>query len=253
MSSVRPPAVAGSFYPAEPSALAAEVARLLAAAPGGPPPKVIVVPHAGLVYSGPIAAAAFARIARTIERVVIVGPAHRVFVDRLVAPGAARMATPLGEVAIDTDAIDRAGIASNPAAHAREHSIEVELPFVQRLLPHACVIPLIASRAAPEGVARVLDALWGGPETLIAISSDLSHYLPYSEGRARDRRTAEKIVAHEGGLDGEDACGAAGLNGLAWLARGRALRGELVDLRSSGDTAGPRDQVVGYGAFAFYE
>ncbi len=253
LDSVRPPAVAGTFYPAAPRALADQIDGLLAAASGGAPPKAIVVPHAGLVYSGPIAASAFARVAPAIERVVIIGPAHRVYVDHLVWPGARKMRTPLGEVAIDVDAIERVGIAAHPAAHAREHSIEVELPFVQQLLPRAQIVPLIASRASEAEVARVLAELWGGPETLIAISSDMSHYLPYAEGRARDRDTAAKIVAHEGALEGEQACGAAGLNGLARLARDKHLRAELIDLRSSGDTAGPRDQVVGYGAFALYE
>lgn len=254
---VRPAAVAGRFYPGAPDALAAAINRLLGDAPPGAataPPKAIVVPHAGYIYSGPIAAAGFARVAaRPIERVVIVGPAHRVFCDRLVWPGAACMATPLGDVAVDVAAIERAGIAAHPEAHAREHSIEVELPFVQRLWPHARVVPLIVSRTDPAAVADVLVALWGGPETLVAISSDLSHYLPYAEGRARDRATADKIVAHAGGLRGDEACGAAALDGLARIARDRGLRAELVDLRSSGDTAGPRDEVVGYGAFAYYE
>lgn len=253
---VRPPAVAGTFYPADRTVLARAIDALVAAAPvpdpAAPCPKALVVPHAGYVYSGPIAAAAFARVASfadRITRVVLIGPAHRMFVDGLATPGAARLATPLGEIAVDPAAGE---LPADPRAHAREHCLEVELPFVQRLLPHAAIVPIIGSRANAAAVGALLESLWGGPETLIVISSDLSHYQPYAEGRAHDIRTAERIVALDPTLDGEDACGAIGLNGLAWLARRRGLRLELVDLRSSGDTGGGRDEVVGYGAFAGY-
>jgi AmmeMemoRadiSam system protein B len=256
MQAVRPAAVAGTFYPGEPKRLAAEVDRLVEAAPTGTGtcPKALIVPHAGYVYSGPIAASAFARVAPfadRIERVILIGPAHRVFVPGLASPGAARMATPLGEVEVDRGAL--AGIAEHPAAHAREHCLEVELPFLQRVLPRAKIVPMIGSRASSEEVGALLERLYGGPETLIVISSDLSHYLPYAEGRARDRRTADRIAALDATLEGEDACGAIGIDGLLWLARTKHLRAELLDLRSSGDTAGPRDEVVGYGAFALYE
>ena len=258
-STVRPPAVAGSFYPSERGELARVVDGLLAAAPQvvGPCPKVLIVPHAGYVYSGPIAASAFARIAPhadRIERVVLVGPAHRVAVDGLVGPGAAWLATPLGELEVDVAAI--AGVpelGANVAAHAREHSLEVELPFLQRVAPRAKLVPLVVGRARPDEVGRVLDALWGGPETLIVISSDLSHYEPYRIGREHDERTVARILDGDTSLAGTDACGAAALNGLAWLARTKRLRLELIDLRSSGDTAGSRDEVVGYGAFVGHE
>ncbi|HSK01310.1 MAG TPA: AmmeMemoRadiSam system protein B [Kofleriaceae bacterium] len=280
LESVREPAVAGSFYPAEAAELGALVDRLLATAPartGGRPeavpgaapgavpeavpeaslPKALIVPHAGYVYSGPIAAAAFARVAalgERIARVVMIGPAHRVPVEGLVWPGVARLRTPLGEVEVDVDAIrDLPGVAAHPAAHAREHSLEVMLPFLQRIAPRAKVVPLVGSDVPAAEVGRVLEALWGGPETLIVISSDLSHYLPYREARTRDEHTAARIVGLDDSLSGNDACGAAGVNGLLWLARRRRMRVELVDLRSSGDTAGPRDEVVGYGAFALHE
>jgi AmmeMemoRadiSam system protein B len=261
MDTVRAPAVAGTFYPGSPAELGATVDRLLAEAAKTVPqnarrPKGLIVPHAGYVYSGPIAANAFARVApygASIERVVLVGPAHRMFVGGLVAPGASKLRTPLGEMRVDVSALEAARIASNAAAHAREHSLEVELPFLQRVAPNASIVPLAGTRAEPELVGRTLAALWGGPETLIVISSDLSHYLPYLEGRRVDEKTCEQILEHEM-VDGENACGSIGLNGLAWLAKARGnLSLELLDLRSSGDTAGGKDEVVGYAAFAIYE
>ncbi len=257
---VRAPAVAGTFYPASAADLGATVDRLLASVSvprGGSCPKALIVPHAGYVYSGPIAASAFARVAPyadCITRVVLVGPAHRVFVSGLVSPGVARLSTPLGELEVDLEALALLrDVAADARPHAREHSLEVELPFLQRVAPRAKIVPLAGTRADPEFVGRTLETLWGGPETLIVISSDLSHFLPYADARATDARTAARIVALDTTLAGEDACGSIGINGLAWLARKRKLRIELVDLRNSGDTAGRRDEVVGYGAFAGYE
>jgi len=248
--------VAGSFYPASPTELGATVDRLLAGVtvtPGAPCPKALIVPHAGYVYSGPIAASAFARVkpySDRISRVVLVGPAHRVYVEGLVSPGAAWLRTPLGEIAIDAAA---ATFTANPSAHAREHSLEVELPFLQRVAPRASIVPLAGTRAKPEIVGAALEELWGGPETLIVISSDLSHYLPYAEGRRTDEQTCARITAFEPSIHGEQACGSIGINGLLWVAKRKQLRIELIDLRSSGDTAGSRDEVVGYAAFALYE
>lgn len=259
MTEVRAPALAGTFYPASPSELDATIDRLLAAVPRAPHavcPKALIVPHAGYVYSGPIAASAFARVqpfSERITRVVLVGPAHRVFIDGLASPGASWLRTPLGDVEVDDAALRMLDLPANPTAHAREHSLEVELPFLQRVAPLAKVVPLAGSRATPELVGRVLDQLWGGPETLIVISTDLSHYLPYAEGRAVDEKTCARIVALDPTIASEHACGAIGINGLSWIAREKQLRVELVDRRSSGDTAGSRDEVVGYGAFALYE
>jgi AmmeMemoRadiSam system protein B len=257
---VRFPAVAGTFYPATRSELDALVTSLLAGVTqkGRGCPKALVVPHAGYVYSGPIAASAFALLTphgERIRRVVLVGPAHRVSVDGMVAPGASRMRTPLGDVVIDVEALGALpAISANATAHAGEHSLEVELPFLQKLVPQAKIVPLAVGRASPTEVGGVLAALWGGPETVVVISSDLSHYLPYEIGRAADQKTAERVLALDPRpLSGEDACGAAGINGLLVAARSRGMRAELVDLRSSGDTAGLRDEVVGYGSFAFYE
>ncbi|HEY5920868.1 MAG TPA: AmmeMemoRadiSam system protein B [Kofleriaceae bacterium] len=253
---VRGPAVAGSFYPASPTELAATVDRLLAAVnvtPDAPCPKALIVPHAGYVYSGAIAASAFARVmphTDRIERVVLVGPAHRVYVEGLVSPGATRLRTPLGELVVDPAT---ATFTANPTAHAREHSLEVELPFLQRVAPRATIVPLAGTRARAEIVGAALEKLWGGPETLIVISSDLSHYLPYAEGRRVDEQTCARITALDPTIGGEQACGSIGINGLLWVAKRKQLRIELVDLRSSGDTAGSRDEVVGYAAFALYE
>jgi AmmeMemoRadiSam system protein B len=255
MDAVRKPAVAGRFYPASRDELREMVERLLrGAAAHAAPPKAIIAPHAGYVYSGPVAASVFSLLARSIERAIVVGPAHRVFVDGVVAPGAARMRTPLGDVEVDVELASLAGVHDDPHAHALEHSIEVELPFLQMVAPHAKVLPLaVGGDQGPREVARVLRALWGGPETVIVISSDLSHYLPYDTCREVDRATAARIVSLATPIDGDEACGAGGINGLLEVAREKGLRVELVDLRSSGDTAGPRDEVVGYGGFAFHE
>lgn len=286
---VRSPAVAGSFYPGSQSELAATVERLLASrgisvdkahlgaveklpsnrtgagdnaahvgaaeiahrSLGTACPRALIVPHAGYVYSGAIAAAAFARIAPfadQIRRVVLIGPAHRKFVDGLATPGVDAMATPLGEVVVDRAASE---FPRDAAAHAREHSLEVMLPFLQTIVPHATIVPLIGGRATPAQVGQTLEQLWTD-DTLILISSDLSHFLSYDDGRAKDRATCTKVLALDTDLEGDQACGAIGINGLAWLARKSGLAGELIELKSSGDVV-DRDEVVGYGAFAFYE
>jgi AmmeMemoRadiSam system protein B len=249
MQSIRPPAVAGTFYPAARPELARTVGALLAAARPGPRPKALIAPHAGYVYSGPIAASAFRRVqGAPITRVVLLGPAHHAFLRGLALPEAKSFATPLGEVSIEPAAVPR-----DAAAHAREHSLEVEVPFLQVALEGPfTLIPLLVGDADPSDTARILDVLWGGPETLIVISSDLSHYLPYNAARRADADTAQSILAFRP-LARDDACGAAPLNGFLAAARERGLRGELIDLRNSGDTEGDRRRVVGYGAFAFYE
>lgn len=254
----RPAAVAGLFYAGDAASLASDVDAMLrdAKAELGLAPKALVVPHAGFVYSGPVAASAYATLGRGegIERVVLVGPSHRVALRGVAAPSARKLETPLGVLEVDVDALDRAGVPRDAAAHAREHSLEVQLPFLQRVFgSRVRVCPIVCGRATPEEVARVLRELWGGPETLILVSTDLSHYLPYAVGREADERTAEKILALDTALEGEEACGYVGLRGFLVVAREKGLVGRLLDLRSSGDTAGPRDEVVGYGAFAFAE
>ena len=247
--SVRPPAVAGTFYPADPGELARTVDGFVAKR-ADRTAKALIVPHAGYIYSGPIAGSAFARIGEGVERVVLIGPAHRMYVEGVAHPGADKLATPLGEVEVDVAAL--AGIPANPQAHAREHCVEVMLPVLQRLAPTAKIIPIIGSHARPDEIGALLERWWGGPETLVVISSDLSHYESYDSARAHDRATAERICALDTTIAGEDACGAIGIAGLAWLAREKGLQIELVDLRNSGDTAGRKAEVVGYGAFAVY-
>lgn len=260
---VRPAAVAGAFYPGSPGQLRKMVEELLreAPAPSAPAPKAIIAPHAGYVYSGPIAASAFhavASAAKTIERVVLLGPAHFVPIRGLALPDESSFETPLGEVAIypegARESLRLPQVLVQPAAHVREHSLEVEIPFLQVLLGEGFeIVPLVVGDASSEDVAEVLDRLWGGPETLIVISSDLSHYLSYEQASAVDRATAEQILALDEPLHGRQACGARPVNGLLLTARRKGLVPELLDLRNSGDTAGDRDRVVGYGAFAFRE
>jgi AmmeMemoRadiSam system protein B len=238
------------FYPADPGELRQMIEGFLAAAEPGSHPKAIIAPHAGFIYSGPIAASAYQRInPEGISRVVLIGPSHRVPLRGLAGSSASFWRTPLGDVSVD----QAAGVPTNDAAHEQEHSLEVQVPFLQTVLGHFTLLPLVAGEASAEEVAEVLEKCWGGPETLIVISSDLSHYENYKTARAMDTAASEAILAmDERGLDYDIACGLVPICGLLHLAKQKKMRAELVDLRSSGDTAGPRDQVVGYGAFAFY-
>jgi len=260
MASVRPAAVAGFFYPGTAATLTADVRGYLGAVAGsgGPLPKAVVVPHAGYVYSGPVAASAYARLAAgrgTVRRVVLLGPTHRVAVRGLALPSVRAFATPLGAVEVDRDAAAQAltlpQVSENDAAHAQEHSLEVQLPFLQTVLGEFKVVPFAVGAAAAAEVADVIELLWGGPETLIVVSSDLSHYHRYDEARRIDRATSDAVLALDAALDHEQACGATPLNGLLLCARRHGLAPELLDLRNSGDTAGDRARVVGYASFAF--
>lgn len=260
-STHRAPAVAGMFYPAAAARLSAEIAGYLDAV--APPtdagvPKLLVVPHAGYVYSGPIAATAYARlrpVRSRISRVVLLGPTHRVAVRGLALPAAQVFDTPLGGVPIDRDAVERIAdlpqVVRSDAAHAREHALEVQLPFLQAVLDRFVLVPLAVGHVSAEAVAEVLEALWGGDEALIVVSSDLSHYLPHAEARAVDRRTVERVLRFDATISHDEACGATPLNGALLVAQRRGLVPELLDLRNSGDTAGDRSRVVGYAAIAF--
>ena len=257
---IRRPAVAGLFYPDDAGRLAGTVARALdvPVPDGEPPPKAVIVPHAGYVYSGPTAGVGYARVRAlrgVVERVVLLGPAHHVFVDGIAVSSADAFLTPLGAIVVD-DTLRRR-VLGHPAvclddrAHVAEHSLEVQLPFLQETLGTFTLLPLAVGDSGPDDVAAVLDLVWVGRETLVVVSSDLSHYRAYEPARVQDERTAAAIVRGDvTAIGDDDACGARPIRGLLVAARARRLAIRLLDLRSSGDTAGDRDRVVGYGAFA---
>lgn len=262
MEKIRPAAVAGRFYPGSPLELEEQVLAFLAEAAARMPsttlaPKAVIAPHAGYVYSGPIAASAYARLAldrASITRIVLLGPSHHVGFHGLAVPGATHFATPLGKVRVDTEAIDLvahlAQVGVLEAAHSREHSLEVHLPFIQVALGDVAVVPFAVGDATAEEVAEVIDALWGGDETRIVVSSDLSHYHGFAIAKELDADTSRAIELLRPDLIGSDrACGRTPIAGLLTVARRRGLKVRTVDLRNSGETAGPRDQVVGYGAY----
>jgi len=260
---IRPAAQAGRFYPANPARLQADVQDYLdrVAPAAGPVPKALIAPHAGYLYSGPVAASAFIRLGPAharIRRVVLLGPSHYEDFEGLAAPAADAFATPLGVVPVESEALDQAlnlpQVRVFDRAHGPEHCLEVELPFLQTVLDDFTIVPLLVGHAGPSEVGDVLQTLWGGEETVIVVSSDLSHYLDADTARRKDRTTARAIEALRGdALDGYCACGCRAIAGLLHVARARGLRAETLDLRHSGDTAGPSERVVGYGAFAFFE
>jgi len=258
MNTVREAAVAGLFYPADPNELREAVRGYLGNG-HGPAPKALIVPHAGYVYSGPIAGSGY-RLwegARgRVKRVVLLGPAHRYPLAGLATHGAEWFATPLGRVAVDLKAVERLLLLPQvkrlDAAHRGEHSLEVHLPFLQTVLDDFLLVPLVVGDAAPAEVAEALELVWGGPETLVVVSSDLSHYHDYDTAKRLDQRTADAIEKLRIGEVGPDAaCGCRAIGGLLEVARRRGLHATTLDLRNSGDTRGPREEVVGYGAFAF--
>lgn len=257
---VKPPAVAGMFYPAERNALAAEVVRLLNAARTDiSDPKAVVAPHAGLVYSGAVAATAYRSLAGgrgRIRRVVLMGPAHRVAVRGVVLPRADAFATPIGELEVDRPAmaplLAMPDVSVDDAPFQREHSLEVHLPFIQAALGQVTLVPMLVGAMAPERVEAVLEAVWGGPETAVIVSSDLSHYHDYDTATGFDRacsRAIELLKLED--IADHQACGRVGIKGLIRMARKLDMRATTIDLRNSGDTAGAKDQVVGYGSYAF--
>lgn len=261
MGSTRPPAVAGLFYPADRLELHDTVANLLGSAPvAGVVPKALVAPHAGYAYSGAVAASAYARLTASrgvVTRVVLLGPAHRVWLEGLALPSHTSFATPLGSVPVDAEAharlADLPQVTVRDQPHANEHSLEVHLPFLQETLRVFTVVPLVVGEASPAQVAEVIERLWGGPDTLVVVSSDLSHYHDYATARRLDAATTRAIedLRFED-LDDGSSCGRIPLSGLLLVARERGLAVETLDVRNSGDTAGPRDSVVGYGAWAFH-
>ena len=263
LASIRPPAVAGQFYPQDERVLRTQLAEMLSTAvalEAAPQPKAIIVPHDGYIYSGPVAANAYAQLAplrQSIHRVVMLGPTHRVPIRGFALPAAQTFATPLGDVPVaraDWLALQaRDDVLVDDRPHAFEHCLEVQLPFLQMILERFEIIPILVGDAPTDAVASLIESLWGGPETLILISSDLSHYLSYREAQWSDRAAVEQILALRPGLDHEQACGATPINGLLVAAHAHQLRAHLLDLRNSGDTAGDRAQVVGYTSIAFCE
>jgi AmmeMemoRadiSam system protein B len=264
---IRPAAGAGHFYPAEPGLLRTVVQQLLNSVEDiGDPgqvtaaPKALIVPHAAYVYSGPVAARAYAGLrplAGKIRRVVLLGPAHRVGFYGMAAPDAQFFETPLGTIPVDREALDQACALPMmfrfDAAHQPEHCLEVQLPFLQEVLGEGfSLVPVVVGGGSAGDVARVLETLWGGPETLVLVSSDLSNHLDYEAARRMDERTRQAIESlDDEAIEAGMACGRVPIQGLLRLARARGLKAQCLDLRSSGDTAGPRERVVGYGAFAF--
>ena len=263
MQGERQPAVAGAFYPADRPALEHQLAELLREAGEAPasPLKALIVPHAGYMYSGVTAAIAYARLRALrgqVRRVVLLGPSHQVPFPGLAVPSVEAFATPLGSVPLDREGIETAlaqpGVQTLDAAHAREHSLETQLPFLQWVLGDFSLVPLVVGSADPDTVAGVLEALWDGPETLVVISSDLSHFHDDATARELDQATARAIETLDPEAIGHDnACGFQPVNGLLRLAERRGDRLTTLDLRNSGDAGAPRERVVGYGAFALEE
>lgn len=264
MENIRPPAVAGMFYPENPDVLRDIIEQDLAQATptaAATFPKVLIVPHAGYIYSGSIAANAFALLEpyrQLIKRVVIIGPSHRVGFNGAALSSADDFDTPLGTIPVDKDARAKlsgiAGIHVIDKAHAAEHSLEVQLPFLQFLLDKFSIVPIVAGDAEPQLIAKIIETLWGGPETLIIISSDLSHFHQYQTAQQLDQATSQAILDLDvNAIDSQHACGCVGIKGLLTFAQRHPLEVSVLDLRNSGDTAGSKDSVVGYGAYLFTE
>src|SRR5438105_7463875 len=264
MATVRTAAVAGMFYPGDPRALATELDELLGGVEQAGArlgfPKALIVPHAGYIYSGPIAARAYDELAPArgiVRRVVLLGPVHRVAVRGLAIPTDSAFVTPLGQVPVDQAALaalrDLPQVVASDAAHLQEHALEVQLPFLQRQLGEFALAPFAVGDATVAEVAQVIERLWGGPETLIVLSTDLSHYHPYPRACEIDRATVSRIASFATDLDHHEACGATPLNGFLAAARERSLSIKLLAACNSGDTAGGKGQVVGYSSFALYE
>jgi AmmeMemoRadiSam system protein B len=258
---VRPSAVSGMFYPGRADTLRSEVVTLLESNPAdAPPPKVLIVPHAGYMYSGPVAARGYnllGPLAKEVRKVVLLGPAHRVYVEGLALPSVDAFETPLGNIPLDGPAREAvrglSQVVISDVAHAQEHSLEVHLPFLQLTLENFTLVPFVVGRASPADVCEVLETLWGGRETLVVVSSDMSHYHPYEAARRIDAETSQLILERSTTITGEQACGAHAINGLMLYAAHHALGVRELDRRNSGDTAGSRDQVVGYASYALYE
>ena len=264
MTTIRPAIVAGLFYPASSHALLTKIKYDLDSVtpPANlPRPKALIVPHAGYIYSGPIAASAYALLVpyrQQIKRVILIGPSHHVAFNGLALSSADYFNTPLGQIAVDKEAQTKIstieGVGILEQAYTEEHSLEVQLPFLQSVLNDFKIVPIVAGNASPQIVDKVIETLWGGPETLIIISSDLSHYHDYNTAQQLDNTTSQAIVSLDiDAIDSQHACGCIGIRGLLSFAQHHPLDTRILDVRNSGDTAGDKDRVVGYGAYLFSE
>lgn len=254
----RPPAVAGTFYPDNPNTLRNDVLQYISDAKAihGPRPKFLIVPHAGYIYSGSTAAYAYRHIkpyGEGITRVVLMGPAHRVPLRGLAIPSMSQFSSPLGDINLDEQNLEKLEaldfVSVNDTAHALEHSLEVQLPFLQSVLNEFTLTPIIVGKCSPKELAMLINILWGGNETLFICSTDLSHYHAYSDAKKIDAITCDKIKNIQNNISGEQACGCYPLNGVLQVAQERHLEVKQLYYCNSGDTAGAQDAVVGYGAF----
>ena len=258
----RPPAVAGMFYPGPASELEQSVELYLQQAPVEPlpkRPKAMIVPHAGYIYSAPVAASAYKLLqpfADEISQVILLGPSHRVPFTGIASSSAEAFDTPLGAIPLNRNSIDRINqlpfVVPYDEAHQQEHSLEVQLPFLQKVLSDFTLVPLVIGQASDEQVGQLIEYLWDEPGTLFLISSDLSHYLDYDTARQYDFATMKAIEQLEPQkIQYEQACGRTGIAGLLLAAKNHHLKVKTLDIRNSGDTAGSKDQVVGYGSWVF--
>jgi len=259
---IRPAAVAGMFYSADPNQLQSDVLHYLQQATSSSDftPKAIIAPHAGYIYSGPIAASAYKLLQparHQIKQVILLGPSHRVAFRGIATPNADYFSTPLGNIKINQTLCRQVEsfdfVHANDAAHAQEHSLEVQLPFLQNILDDFELTPLVVGDCAAQDVAKLLDSIWGKNDTLVVISSDLSHYHSYTTAKQLDHKTSLAIEhCQPENITYEDACGRQPLNGLLTLAKQKKLSIDTIDLRNSGDTAGDKERVVGYGAYVVH-
>ena len=260
---VRSPALADLFYPGQSRELQRFVSHSLKKAslalpPLPSPPKAIIVPHAGFIYSGQTAAYAYASIwPKNIRRVVLLGPSHRVAFYGMAVPSYDQFETPLGKIEIDSELIDQAllhtRVEANDAAHAQEHSLEVQLPFLQQLLGDFTLLPICIGSVEAEAVAQVIESLWHHDDILFVISSDLSHFHSDQEARRLDQQSIQMILNQQAALDHEQACGATGINALLKVTCKHHLIAQLLDYKNSGDSAGDKESVVGYTSIAFFD
>ena len=262
-SNTRMPAVAGSFYPGNAVELESSIETYLnevSEVSSPEKPLALIVPHAGYIYSGPVAASGYALLkphADAIKRVVLLGPSHRVPLLGIATSSQDAFQTPLGEIPLDKETIQQLNqlpfVNSYDEAHLQEHSLEVQLPFLQKVLNDFSLVPLVIGQVDDQQVSELIETLWQSPDTLFLISSDLSHYLEYDKAKQCDKATCKSIEALQPqNIHYEQACGRSGVAGMLLSAQKHHLHVKTLDLRNSGDTAGPRDRVVGYGCWLFY-